>query len=209
MPKDVLNVYCVVDYPQDEEHIAIFRSNLREAISVYYLQRPVQDTRFYLLTCGKAPKLYLLEYGTSIPALAGEKKFYIGDALRLLSETLLKNDVTSKYCPIIIFMSSRFPYDDFIDELYRLKHSKFYDEAVTIGFAFGDLSYPLMKLLCKHEEAIIGTSDLSSFGRLFNVKEKIREEQIPVKVDPPGHGEDVTLGILPPDEDILGDDAGW
>ena len=213
MSYGVLDVYYIVDCPQDDDYIESFQYSLQETLVASNHQGRDWDIRFNLLTCGKAPKLYQLEHGMPVPALTGEKKFYIGGALRLLAEALENNDATSKYCPVIVFGSPRFPYDDFVDELYHLKHSKYYDEAVKIGLSLGgSYSYPLMKLLCKYDEAIITTSDLSLFGRLFNVKEKIREEYILVKVDPPGHGEDAPLTgdvILPPDGDIPGDDEGW
>lgn len=214
MSNGILDIYFVIDFPQDENFIAVFRSSLQETLAAMNQQNPDWSTRFHLLTCGKTPRLYLLEYGKPIPALTGEKKFYIGNALQKLTKALEKNDAESTYCPIIIFGSPRFPDDDFVDDLYCMRHSKYYDEAVKIGFAFGEAhAYSLMKLLCKYDEAIVDTNDLSLFSRLIKVKEKIREEQIPVAVDPPNHGENVVLtgDIIYPsvDGDILGDDTGW
>ena len=213
MSNGILDVYFVIDCPQDENYIAVFRSSLQETLAAMNQQNPVWSTRFHLLSCGKTPRLYLLEHGKAIPALTGEKKFYIGGALQKLTKALEKNDAKSTYCPIIVFGSPRFPDDDFVDDLYSMRHSKYYDEAVKIGLAIGDSnSYPLMKLLCKYDEAIVNTNDLGLFSRLIKVKKKSREEQIPVKVDPPSHGENVVLTgdiIFPPDGDIPGDDTGW
>lgn len=148
MPKGVLDVYFVIDCPQDENYIEVFRSSLQETLVAMNQREADWSIRLHLLTCGKKPRLYLLEHGKMIPALTGEKKFYIGSALRKLTEALKKNDAKSTYCPIIVFGSPRFPDDDFVDDLYCMRHSMYYDEAVKIGFAFGEAhAYSLMKLL--------------------------------------------------------------
>ena len=207
---NVVDVYWVIDCPPDETSISILRSSLTETIGAFEGKMPNWGIRFHILQCRKKQDGFTTVLpGGELPEFTAEKRLYISGALSELTEELQKNDALSRYYPIVIFGAARFPHDDFIDELYRLKHNKYYDSAVIIGFAFGDSSsFPLMKLLCKYEEAIVSSGTLSLFSRLFTVKEK-NQADILVKVDPPdGDDPSSPMGDLPADGDMPGDD-GW
>lgn len=182
IPRRVLNIFYVLDTSRsmNGKPIDTLNSAMKETINI--LSEQAKTNADAML------KIAVLEFNSGCewlqPSGPEEAEDFVwnnlqakgitdmGHALAELDSKLSKDvylkSMTGSYSPIIIFMTDGAPTDNYKKYLERIRQNKWFRRSTKIGFALGhNPDVQMIAEIVGNSEAVLSTSDLSTFSRLI------------------------------------------